>query len=271
MVYTQNLHTHTCFCDGRDTPEEMVEEALRQGLTSLGFSGHANCWYSNYPLPENGTEDCFAEVERLKEVYRDRIEILNGYEYDAYCEHDISRFDFVLASLHILKYHGTYIPFDRDLANMEKQINEHFGGDGLALAKRYYHELCDLPKYVKADIVAHFDTVTKLCEKKPFFDLESKEYLDAAFEALHALVPHIPVFEVNTGAMARGYRTAPYPTAPILREMKRIGAQLTLSSDCHDKRYLTHAFPEALELIRACGFGEVYIFTKQGFVSQPLY
>ena len=34
-----SYHTHTTFCDGKNTPMEMAEAALRQGLTALGFSG----------------------------------------------------------------------------------------------------------------------------------------------------------------------------------------------------------------------------------------
>ncbi len=270
MFYPQNLHTHTYFCDGKDAPEEMVQEAIRQGLSSIGFSGHADCWYSDYPLPENGTADCIAEVNRLKEVYRDKIEIFLGFEYDMYCGIDTTPFEYILGAMHNLYMNGEYIPFDRDIENMEQLIATHFGGDGMAFAKRYYRELAEMPQHVSADIVAHFDTITKLCEKKRFFDYESKEYLDAAFEAVHALVEKIPVFEVNTGAMARGYRTVPYPAAPILCEMKKAGAQLVLSSDCHDKRFLTYGFAEAQELIRACGFDEIYILTKSGFRSLPL-
>ena len=32
----QDLHTHTTFCDGANTPEEMVQAALAQGLDCLG-------------------------------------------------------------------------------------------------------------------------------------------------------------------------------------------------------------------------------------------
>ena len=37
----QNLHTHSTFCDGIHTPEQMVQFALQKGFTSLGFSGHS--------------------------------------------------------------------------------------------------------------------------------------------------------------------------------------------------------------------------------------
>ena len=36
-----NLHTHTKFCDGSNTAEELVEEAIDKGFVSLGFSAHA--------------------------------------------------------------------------------------------------------------------------------------------------------------------------------------------------------------------------------------
>ena len=38
----QNLHTHSTFCDGKDTPEEMILRAIELGFNSIGFSGHAN-------------------------------------------------------------------------------------------------------------------------------------------------------------------------------------------------------------------------------------
>lgn len=32
-----NYHTHTRFCDGKNTPEEIVREAIRLGCPELGF------------------------------------------------------------------------------------------------------------------------------------------------------------------------------------------------------------------------------------------
>ena len=46
MKYLQNLHTHTTYCDGKNTAEEMVQKAIELGFRSLGFSGHA-------PMPDS--------------------------------------------------------------------------------------------------------------------------------------------------------------------------------------------------------------------------
>ena len=37
-----NYHTHTTFCDGTSTAEEMVQQALDLGFVALGFSSHVD-------------------------------------------------------------------------------------------------------------------------------------------------------------------------------------------------------------------------------------
>ena len=71
-----NFHTHTVFCDGADTAQAMVEQALALGFTHLGFSGHMD------PDIHMDLEAYDAEIRRLQEAYRDRIEILRGVELD---------------------------------------------------------------------------------------------------------------------------------------------------------------------------------------------
>ncbi|MBQ7974646.1 MAG: hypothetical protein IJ300_03045 [Clostridia bacterium] len=36
----QNLHTHSLYCDGKNTLEELTEAAIERGFSSIGFSGH---------------------------------------------------------------------------------------------------------------------------------------------------------------------------------------------------------------------------------------
>ena len=80
----------------------------------------------------------------------------------------------------------------------------------------------------------------------------------------------IPFFELNTGAISRGYRTSPYPMKNILKQMREWGFGAIISSDCHDAAYLDCGFDEARELLLACGFNEKYILTPAGFTSFKL-
>ena len=54
-MYKQNLHIHTKYCDGKDTPEEMVIAACEKGFQSIGFSMHS--FMRSCPLPRNRIED----------------------------------------------------------------------------------------------------------------------------------------------------------------------------------------------------------------------
>lgn len=146
----QNLHTHTSYCDGADTPKEVIKEALKRGFTAIGFSGH-------------------------------------------------------------------------------------------------------------------FDLITKHCENTDFFDQNYKEYKKAVTKAAESLAGKIPFFEVNTGAIARGYRKTPYPTEYILNLMRDLGFGVVVTSDCHNKAMLDCYFEEADKLLKKCGFNEKYILTNDGF------
>jgi histidinol-phosphatase (PHP family) len=172
--------------------------------------------------------------------------------------------------VHYLKKNGEYIGFDKGEKDVENIIKQHFGGDSGKYVKAYYETLAKLPEYGKFDIIGHFDIITKFCEKRDFFDVSSKEYQNAAFEAASALAGKIPFFELNTGAMSRGYRTTPYPSVSLMKELKRLGFGVVITSDCHNKIYLDYKFEESAELLKECGFTEKYILTGNGFVAVPL-
>ena len=89
-------------------------------------------------------------------------------------------------------------------------------------------------------------------------------------EAAEALVGKIPYFEVNSGAIARGYRTTPYPTPFVMKELKRLGFGVIIASDCHDRTKLDLGYDLSRDMLKECGYKEHFVLTKQGFVPQPL-
>lgn len=267
----QNLHTHTIYCDGKDTPEEMVLTAIDKGFDSIGFSIHSFMdYFPPFVAQGDMTDDHRREIIRLKEAYKDKISIYLGVEYDFFSEPEFDGYEYAIGSVHFLKLQGEKVSFDEGEKVVEDIIESYFGGDGMKYAKAYYETVAQLPARGRFDILGHFDIVTKHAENRKFFDCESKEYMDAAFEAAHALAGKIPFFEVNTGAIARGYRTTPYPAIPIIKELKRLGFGAVISSDCHRRDMLDCKFDEAAQLLYECGFKEKYILTDAGFTAVKL-
>jgi histidinol-phosphatase (PHP family) len=269
MLYKQNLHTHTTYVDGKDTPEEMVLTAIEKGFSSIGFSEHSYMAFSDYPyqMTVEKTEDYNKEVRSLADKYRGEIGVFCGLEFEFFSDLATDGFDYLIGSVHYLDFDGKILGFDRNLELTLEYLRDNFGGDGMAFAKRYYETVARLPEKRNFDIIGHFDLLTKNNEAGRFIDTESKKYIDLGIEAIHSLRGKIPIFEVNTGAIARGYRTLPYPQIEFLREFKNCGFGAVISSDCHDKKYLDCYYEEAEELLRAAGFKLKWIPTKDGFTE----
>ena len=271
MNTLQNLHTHTTFGDGHDTPEQIIQAAVAKGFGGIGFSGHSYMFYApKYSMSPESTEDYKKEIVRLKQKYKATIDVFLGLEYDAFSAVDMSGYDYLIGSMHYLKLNGEIVGYDRPVEVVRQVIDTYFGGSGLAFAKEYYRQLAHLPEYGSFDIIGHFDNLTKHIENVRFFDIESKEYLRYALDAMDALRGKIPFFEVNTGAMARGYRTAPYPAKNLLKSFLDMGFGVVITSDCHDVRYLDYGFDVVRGLLFEAGFREQYVLTDAGFRAVPL-
>ena len=78
------------------------------------------------------------------------------------------------------------------------------------------------------------------------------------------------IFEVNTGAMSRGYRTAPYPAPHLLEALREMGGKITFTADAHSRENLTFAFEQAEAAARAAGFRELWEFDGAGFAPRAL-
>lgn len=252
-----NLHTHTYYCDGKDAPEDMVRAALDLGFKTLGFSGHGYSVYDeDYCMSKEDTLKYRQEVRRLQEAYKDRIDIRLGVEMDYYGEKEDYPYDFVIGSVHSIEKDGVMLSVDNTEAIMAQNVERFFGGDYRAYVERYYEIEADVLRRTEADIIGHFDLVTKFNEGNKYFDEEADWYQEAALKALRTVAAgregaeKKPVFEINTGAMARGYRSRPYPAAFLLEEIQRLECPVILSSDCHDRKQLDYGFKEVLKRLR---------------------
>lgn len=239
----QDLHAHSDFCDGKNSPEEMVSAAIEKGLRRIGICAHSPVAFdSEYCLPERRFGEFQAEICRLKEKYKDRIEVLCGIELDVFSEVDTSGFDYVIGSVHYVEADGEIFSVDDTFEKLDAGCRRHFGGDYLALAERYFETVAEAAEKTACDIIGHFDLVTKFNADGRLFDENALRYIAAWKAAADRLLKAGKPFEINTGGLSRGYRTVPYPAPKMMEYIKSHGGRFILSSDAHATENIAHQF-----------------------------
>lgn len=265
--YLQNLHTHGIFCDGKNEYEETINRAVELGFNSIGFSGHSHTSFdTSYCMTPEKTLQYKKRISDLKEKYKGIIDVYCGIEFDMFSDDDTEDYDYSIGSVHYIKCEDKFIEIDPSSPDVLKKIADmYFGGDGNLLAKAYFETVAQLPQYADCDIVGHFDLISKHCENSDVIDVHSHIYKNSAFEAVTAVAEKIKIFEINVGAIARGYRLTPYPAPFLLKRIKELGCGIVISSDCHHISYLNTNFDLGMSLAKECGFDEVLVLTKNGF------
>ena len=268
-MITQNLHMHSTWDDGKNSIEEMILASKAAGLTSVGISLHG-------PMPFATTWGCrmekipayIAEMRALQKKYAGEIDVYLGIEWDATAaDLDLSAYDYVIGSVHELPVAGGGTrSVDSSPEITEAYIRECFGGDADAAAEAYFAELEKVAARPEVRIVGHLDLITKFDEIGHFFNPESLRYRKAALAAMEKLIAAGKIFEVNTGAISRGYRTTPYPSKELLAKLHEMGAKVTVSADAHHVSGVTCAFDIAEKMVKEAGFEEIWVLQGKEFV-----
>jgi histidinol-phosphatase (PHP family) len=267
----QNLHTHTIYDDGKNTPAQMAQGALQAGLTSLGFSGHS---ILPYPNDWSMTEETFVaytrDVAQVREKFSGRLAIYYGLEWDLTSPQSPEGFDYVIGSIHHLPQGSKYPSVDESADCTRDILARYFDRNEVAMAQAYYAQYEALAAVPQVDIVGHIDLITKFSQTDGLFFTEPPAYRDAAVAAVEVLLKKDKLFEINTGAMSRGYRTRPYPAVWLLKELKARKARLVLTADAHAADAVAYGFSEAETLLQDLGFHELWEYAPLGFQPRLL-
>ncbi len=268
MIPLFDLHTHTVFCDGKNTAEEMVQTAIAKGCKTIGFSGHAPV------MAEGDTDWCMSddvlaayweEVLRLQLQYANQIEIALGMEKDYFSPKVPISVEYSIGSVHYVKKSGEWIPVDATPELICDAVTRLYGGDYLAYVRDYFDLEADVVNQTQCDIVGHFDLLTKFNERYPYINEFDPTYRRYAYEALDSLLEQNVLIEINTGAISRGWRSTPYPSDFILKRIAEKKGRVILNSDAHSTKHICFRFEEATEFARFCGLRELWVYQNKKF------
>lgn len=243
-----NLHMHTTYSDGQNTPEEMVREAIRLGLTKIGFSDHSFLTFdADYCMAYDRYQAYQDEIRALKEKFRDSIEILCGIEQDYFSDYPAEGFDYIIGSVHYILCGSEYVCIDfggeQGAKILSDAADRYFRGDLYALMERYFETVADVVQTTGADLIGHFDIISKTNRAFSLFDPSNPRYVAAWKSAADRLLAEDVPFEINLSKIIGGYDAEPYPSEAIIQYLRENGARLICTGDSHSVTQLS-AFAE---------------------------
>ncbi len=243
-----DYHTHSTVSDGTNTPEEMVEEAIRKGMVAYGLSDHSHVPDGDRSLMRlDQIRPLQEEMARLKEKYKGRIELYCGVEQDYCSDASTDGFDYVIGSVHEIEIGGAYYHMGGNAEKMHSLADRFFGGDVYALIEKYYEMVSEIVEVTHCDLIGHFDHIAKKNLFQSSFDENHPRYVRAWQKAADRLLSYGIPFEVNTSSYRDG-RMTPMPAHPILLYLLDRGAEVVLSSDAHSKNLIGLDFDKFVTL-----------------------
>jgi len=249
-----DLHNHTVRCNhATGTMEEYIERAIELGIDIYGFSEHAPMNFdTHYRLKFEEMEDYERDVIRCQEKYRDKIEIVLGYEVDylqGYLDSRVlnANVDYLIGSVHFLDKWG----FDNPefiggwkSRNIDDIWQEYFDAVQAMAESGYF------------DIVGHLDLI------KVFKYLPQKDIRLIAKDALKAIKKSNMVLELN-GAGVRKPIGEIYPSRHLLEMAFELNIPITFSSDAHAVEQVGFGYGEAVAMAKGVGYTKTVSFKQK--------
>ena len=278
-----NFHTHTNFCDGKNTAEEMVLSAIEKGFDVLGFSSHCihplnpdfyKPFDSIWHLPSADIKAYTEEINRLKDKYKNQIQIYLGFEADyftsplygnaipdkaSYAEFNP---DYLIGAVHFVTTDKGFYTVDHHAEiikeNLIKLYSKENGEiDGRAAVCDYFAAEREMLSKGNFDILAHPDLLRKRNGILKIFDEEESWYKEEIKATVKAIAKAGVITEINTGAIARGAMDDTYPSQAFLELLHEKGLPVCINSDAHTTDGIDCAFDRAAEKARRAGYKEL--------------
>lgn len=236
-----NYHTHTKRCGhafGED--EEYVLEALGQGMTELGFSDHIMLPGFSQPNIRGDynlyCQDYFVSINKLKEKYKNRINIHLGFEaesFQLYFPYYRELLETKTIDYLILGNHSSM--------NESKEISEYFGKTSDKESMYKYRDLA----------IAALRTGLFSCFAHPDYFMSSIEVVDKEVKTVCKQLIEVCMeldipLEVNVAGIRNGFRKVGnttryiYPTDIFFEIAGKMGAKCIIGLDAHSPSQISN-------------------------------
>jgi len=274
-----NLHTHSVYSDGKSQPREIVEEAVRQGLTTLGFSEHSPLPFDNtFSVKSERMPDYVAEIAQLKAEFKDKIDIYCGLEADYITgisepfavTKEKYHLDYLIGGVHLVGQSANpdeiWFIDGPKWEIYDEGLQRFFDGDIRRAVRRFYEQTNEMIEREPFDIIAHFDKI-KMHNRERYFHEDEPWYRALAFETLDLIREKGLVMEVNVRGLYKKRYNGFYPSPWLMEEAYKMNIPTIISADAHHFSEITLEFAAAEEALKLAGYCSVVNFKDGRWVE----
>lgn len=252
-----NLHSHTEYCDGRNTMEEMARGALEAGMEFYGFTPHS-------PIPVESkcnmdaakVEDFIARSHEIASRHAPQCTFLTGMEIDYlgsewgphldyFQRMDL---DYRIGSVHFVPTRdGVAIDCDGRYERFAVNLKEAFGGDLRYVVEKYFEQVITMTERGGFDILGHLDKIAgNASQAQPGIE-DEPWYKGLIDHALSTASSAGVIVEINTKALATKGRF--FPAARWIDKVMATGLPVAVNSDAHYVDKIDAGRREAFKLL----------------------
>ncbi|MBQ0052389.1 MAG: histidinol-phosphatase [Treponema sp.] len=259
-----NFHIHTVNCHGKNTIEETALKAIDLGFTDIGFSCHAMLCQlvSDWHMKEYEIQAYCDVVHATQKKFGDKINIQLGFEVDyipglslpSFDDYRKFKPDYLIGSVHYIYTPKGTFPVDDSVEILKDGINRCFNGDIRKCVQRYFELEREMLQKGKFSIIGHCDLIRKLNKDNLFFDENENWYKKELVLTSQEIRKAGVIAEINTGAIARGFMTDPYPSDYFMQLLYNLNVPVTIDGDSHGNEQLNCAFDLAEGKAKKAGY-----------------
>lgn len=260
-----NYHSHCSFCDGKAPLEEFVKAAVAAGFSAYGVSSHAPLpFQTRWTLDKEQVPAYLEEISRLKQAYKDRIELYAGMEIDylhgeqhaAIPYFQQLPLDYRIGSVHLVYTpEGKIVDTDTKADTFRQICREDFGGNLKALVSAYFEASMRMVEKGGFDFVGHVNKIAYNAEQCEEGVTEQAWYTRKLEDLFACIAEKGMIVEINT----KGYadKGCFFPDIKNWRYLKQWNIPLVVNSDAHFPERINSGRDEALKLLQEAGFRSV--------------
>ncbi len=275
MIWT-NYHSHTFYCDGKQTPEDYIVAALALKMPAYGISSHNPLPFKcDWALEANQLNHYLDEIDQVKSKYSKKIQVYKSLEIDYipnvigpnHKQFLLAGLDYTIGSIHFLgpNVDGKYLEIDGDYTLFLQTLQEVFKGDIKALIRQYFANIRSMLLEACPDILGHLDKIKVQSKFGTLFSEHDDFYIAEIEETLLTIKNSKAIVEVNTRGIYTGKSTETYPSQWILKRIKDMNIPITINSDAHHPSEIQLEYIATAKMLSNLGFKFLKVYLKNNW------